>query len=233
LGVYSEEIDMCGDVNNSGRSRSRLCLLAASSFSLILAISPTMVGAATAGTAILRIEEDWEIVLTDPVDDLQVPQFHTVMSPYAGQDSTYFQVSWNYRDEPDFQAGGLQLQVWSGEDHYASRDVDAGGLSSSAETVSWTQSLALDSNHLTFAVSNGHSSSWGDFGGESMTVRLNRAMHSLDNYSTDISAAGSWVTYGTNRVVRLQISAVRIYDENGLLSQSNSPRVIYQYEGGD
>jgi hypothetical protein len=43
------------------------------------------------------------------------------------------------------------------------------------------------------------------------------------------------VTYGTNRVVRLQISAVRIYDENGLLSENNSPRVIYEYadEGGD
>lgn len=213
----------------------RLGIASGVAFTSLACLTPTILGATEIepGGGIIRVEEDWEIILLEPGDDLHVPQFHTVMSPYQSQNATYFQVSWNYREEPDFQPGGLQLQAWGGDDYFGGRDVDIGGLSRDAETVTWTQSLSVDLTDLTFAITNGHSSSWGSFGGESMTVRLPRAMHSLSGYSTNVSAQGSWITYGSNRVVRLQITEVRTYNEEGLVSRNSTPRVVYQYQDGE
>lgn len=182
----------------------------------------------------VRVEEDWELDLNEPEREVCSPQFHTVMSPYGTLNALYFQVTWNYRELPDVAEGGLQLQVWGGQDSFASRDAGEGFLSHDAETVTWTSVLSTDSSHVTYSIENGFSTSWGSFGGEAMRVRTARPLSSLSGYSTDVTAANSWITFGSNRVNRLRIKEIRTYAGDGtLLSRNVSERVIYQYSDSE
>ena len=63
----------------------------------------------------MRVEEDWEVVLNDPGEDIDAPQFHTIISPFANLDSFHLQVCWNYRETPEFRPGGMQLIAWLGD----------------------------------------------------------------------------------------------------------------------
>lgn len=183
--------------------------------------------------AVIRIEEDWRIVLNEPGMEVSSPQFHTVMSPYGSLSGLYFQVTWNYRELPDFSQGGLQLQVWSGDENFATRDAGEGELSNDAETVTWTSVLETDGATVTFSVENGHSSSWGSFGGESMRVRTNKPVHSLGNYSTNISRSNSWIEFGSNRVTTMVITEVRAYGADGLLWTDSSQHTVFAIPNDD
>src|SRR5262245_5177887 len=111
--------------------------------------------------AVTHIEEDWELVLNEPNNSKDSPQFHTVMSPVGNLDGFFAQVVWNYRELPDFQAGGLQLQSWNGEDLLRTRTVSTRELSTSAESITWTQSLDTDGSTLSFELKDGESTTWG------------------------------------------------------------------------
>lgn len=181
----------------------------------------------------MRIEEDWQLVLNDPRTAVTAPQFHTVMSPAASMNGLYFQVTWNYRELESFSDGGLQMQIWNGESDFASREVGSQPLSVSAETVSWTSRMSTDTARVTFSIVNGHSSSWGGFGGESMTVRTAKPIANLGTYDPSISVENSWITFGSNRVQSLVLRAIRKYDgEGNLISEDVNPRVIYQNSDG-
>jgi hypothetical protein len=183
---------------------------------------------------IARIEEDWELDVNEPASESCSPQFHTVMSPYASLNGLYFQVTWNYHELPEVVEGGLQLQVWGGDSDFATRDAGDGYLSNDAERVTWTAALSTDNSHVTFAIENGFSQSWGSFGGESMRVRTPRPLADLHSYNVDLTTASSWITYGSNRVNRLVLKEVRKYAEDGtLLSQDTQERVIYQTSEDD
>ena len=58
---------------------------------------------------VVRVEEDWMLVLNEPDGNVDSPQFHTVMSPFSDASSFFAQVLWNYRETPDFVTGGVQL----------------------------------------------------------------------------------------------------------------------------
>jgi hypothetical protein len=60
---------------------------------------------------VVRVEEDWELDVNEPNDDTTAPQFHTVMSPMPDLASYHAQTLWNYRETPDFVAGGVQLHT--------------------------------------------------------------------------------------------------------------------------
>lgn len=209
----------------------RYRLLACTLGALVLAApARTIVASDSSVPPVVRVEEDWELDVNEPRSEVCSPQFHTVMSPYATLDGLYFQVTWNYHELPDVTEGGLQLQVWGGDSDFASRDAGQGYLANNAERVSWTAVLSTDHNHVTFGIENGFSQSWGTFGGESMRVRTQRPLSNLSSYSTDVTAANSWITYGSNRVNRLVLKEVRKYAEDGtLLSQDTSEHVIYEY----
>ena len=96
--------------------------------------APWAGGAQTIPT-VVRVEEDWCLVLNEPFQGQTTPQFHTVMSPYGHAETAYAQVSWNYRELPDFAAGGLQLQAWGPDFELGFRDDRQDTLSTDAETV--------------------------------------------------------------------------------------------------
>jgi hypothetical protein len=178
---------------------------------------------------VVRVEEDWMLVLNEPDGNVDSPQFHTVMSPFGDAGSFYAQVLWNYRETPDFVAGGVQLQSYEGESLIRRRSMEYGQLSSTAETITWTQSLTTDGVALSFEVTNGQSTTWGTFG-TNMRISSDANLPDLNGYSPDVSARQSSVTYGGNRVNVMSISQVRYYGASGLLWVDDTPRVVFELE---
>ena len=61
---------------------------------LFLLMSPPAQAEGENPPAIIRIEEDWILILNEPNDAMFAPQFHTVMSPFNDLESVYLQVIW-------------------------------------------------------------------------------------------------------------------------------------------
>ncbi len=178
--------------------------------------------------AVMRIEEDWMLVLNEPNDTVESPQFHTRMSAFPGLESYYAQVVWNYRELPEFTPGGLQLQSWHAETRIRSRTVRFEALSTAAETITWTQALETDGLMLSFEIFNGQSTTWGAFGRD-MRIDEDAAIPDLSQYTTDASMRNSWITFGSNRVDLWAITEVRYYDADGnLLRTDTQPKIVYE-----
>lgn len=199
----------------------------------VLVVALPIVGSEDESEPILRIEQDWKLVLNEPDQSVNAPQFHTVMSPFGDLDSVYAQVTWNWRELPDFAPGGLQIQGWCGDECPLHKDFSSNELSTTAETLRWTQAIETDGTVLTFEVINGQSVTWGAFGGHSLQIRGTAPIAALNNYNTDVSAANSVITYGSNRVQSLVITEVRYYGANGLLGVDSVPTVVHQGEQAD
>jgi len=179
---------------------------------------------------VLRVEEDWLLVLGIPDGAVVSPQFHSAMSPYGHVDSIYAQATWNYRSEPDFDPGGLQVQVWDGDALLKSKNVVEEPMDSDAETITWTQVMETDGEFLLFGVLDGSSTSWGTFGGWETTIVGRKYIPDLSGYSTSVSVANSWITYGSNRVEKLVITEVRYYgeDDDDPLWVDTAPKVVFE-----
>ncbi|MBI3469118.1 MAG: hypothetical protein HY000_39440 [Planctomycetes bacterium] len=175
---------------------------------------------------ILRVEEDWVLVLNEPKSNINSPQFHTVMSPFDHLSSYYGQVTWNYWELPSFTAGGLQMQIWNGDNCVRRTAPESRVLSTAAETITWTQVLETDGADLSFSIENGSSSTWGTFLGFRAYTNANVA--NLSGYSTSVSVDNSLISYGSNRVVSLVITEVRKYDATGLVSVDQVDKVVFQ-----
>ena len=175
---------------------------------------------------VLTVEEDWVLVLNQPDQTVDSPQFHTVMSPFADLDDFYAQVVWNYREVPNFVAGGLQLQIWKGADLVQSKIGREDQLSTAVEVITWTQVLSVDSGTLQFRIQDGQSSTWGSFG-DGLVLNNPAYILNLNDYRTDTSVQNSCVTYGANRVALLAISEVRRYGASGLQSTEQEPKIVY------
>ena len=181
--------------------------------------------AAPVSDPVIRVEEDWELVVNEPNDNTKAPQFHTVMSPFGDLNSFYAQTLWNYREAPNFVAGGVQLASYDGETLIRQRSIEYGTLSTSAETITWTQALQTDGTVLTFSILDGVSTTWGAFGRD-MYISSQAYLAQLNGYAPEVSAANSCVTYGSNRVQSLTIKRVRYYGASGLLYVDNTERVV-------
>lgn len=178
---------------------------------------------------VIRVEEDWKLILNEPDDGVDSPQFHTVMSPYGDVDSTYAQVLWNYRETPDYREGGVQLQCYDGDYLLRRRSIEYGQLSTRAEAITWTQALETTGLEIIFEVFNGSSDTWGSFGHD-MRISSEVSVAGLSNYDPKVSQENSCITYGSNRVDKLVITEVRYYGEDGLIAVESAERVVFDIE---
>jgi hypothetical protein len=195
----------------------------------LLLICPLLL--AEGSVNVTRVEEDWEVVLNQPNLNVNAPQFHTVCSPYGTQGGLYLQVCWNYRDYSEFAPGGLQLITWLGDWCVGKKSFRGDQLSTFAETISWTQAIQTNGSLLTFEILNGHSQTWGDFGGSEISLSGPVEVSHLNGYRTDFSVDNSWISYGANRVNLLRIKEVRKYDANGnLISRDATPRIVFELQ---
>jgi hypothetical protein len=193
----------------------------------ILASGP-LAGMAYAQEAVpvVIVREHWAIHLNEPDNGLESPQFHTIMSPVGNTDNQYFQVTWNYRDYPDFTSGGAQLTAWSGEELTRTRNIREEPLSASAETVRWVQEIEVKENALSFAITYGASTSWGSF--ISSKEQVSTTLTDLSGYSPEVSVNNSCITYGDNRVEALVLWRVEYVDGAGnVIATDDTTRYVF------
>ena len=196
----------------------------------VLMVSATPAVWASPHGTVIRVEEDWVLVLNQPDDAVTAPQFHTVMSPFGSLDAVFAQVTWNYRELPDFTAGGLQIQAWNGGSFIVERSFGSNKMSDKAETVSWTQELETNGSQLSFTIRDGQSTTWGSFGypANNMKIQGTFGITDLNGYDPDMSSGYSGISFGSNRVQKLVLNEVRYYDASGLLWVDSAPRVVFQ-----
>ncbi len=179
-------------------------------------------------TPVMRVEEDWELVVAEPDLETTAPQVTCVVSPTDGLDGYYASIELNHQTQPDFSSGGVHLQTWAGEEPLDTEgSTEQGLLSLESETVRWTQSMQLVGSALKFAV-EGDSATWGHFGGGGeLRATVGTTLSSLNDYRPDTSVAHSGVGLASNRVTRLVLKEVRYYSAQGLLLRDTTERVVY------
>jgi hypothetical protein len=194
---------------------------------VVLAALASMAWAQTSG--IVRIEEDWEMVIGVPSANSDAPQVTCLISPLGNVDSYHATFIVNHHDVPSFVAGGLQLQVWNGEKLVASkRFPNQAVLAQPGETIRWTQVMRMTPDGLVFEVVAGTSQTWGAFGDEntlSLTVPMTPS--DLSGYDPDVSVHQSGVSYAANRVQSLVLKRVRAYSAAGTSVEDTTSRVVH------
>ena len=181
---------------------------------------------------IVRIEEDWELVIREPEPNTEAPQVTCVISPVGHIDGLYSVFDLNLRHNPDYAAGGIQIQLWSGTDTLSSSSSNRGVLlQTPGETITWTQVMKLQDGDLSFQVISGSSQTWGSFGGgPKLLVSHASGLESLSGYDSAVSVANSGIGYSGHRVSSLILKKVRVYAESGESVEDAVPKVVHQHE---
>ena len=186
---------------------------------------------ALAGPVSYRIEEDWELVVGTPDPGLHAPQIITAMSSTLELADVHAVFEVNHTSLPAFTAGGLQMQVWSGDYLLQYKNSSkTGSLATVGETVRFTQVMKLFSGKVEFEINNGSSTTWGSFGTSGiLKASLDTNQVDLSNYSPDTSVQNSYVGYAKHCVQKLALKEVRYYDKFGVLMQRDTTeRVVHQ-----
>jgi hypothetical protein len=177
---------------------------------------------------IVRVEEEWELKVATPDPGSDAPQITCVFSPIGDISSLYAVFEVNQRSLPSFSPGGMQLQLWYGDTPLVRTDAEATGVfHESDETVTWTQLLEVSGDQLRFAVVDGHSETWGDFGGDELKIDLPIGLANLNQYDPQVSVRHSAVGYASNRVKSLTLKRVRIVARTGETAEDTTVRVVH------
>jgi hypothetical protein len=163
----------------------------------------------------VRIEQDWELDLGTPDPAQPTPQVAVQIDPYPNS-STSAVLLLNYQDTPNFQSGGMQLQLWNQNVSLGTSTI-AGGqtLGTSGEKITWTQYLRVSGNQLNFGISGGQFPTWGQPASDQSAVSTTTDLTSFSGYSTNDSVSKSTILLGSSAVGCLKITAVRKYDAAG------------------
>ena len=175
-----------------------------------------------------RVEEDWELVVTTPETNSNSPQITVAMSPLASDESEYVTFEINHRSQPDYGIGGLHLLAWNGNFFVLDSAHTQSGvqLNTADEVITWTQSLELSGGSLTYAVTNGSSTTWGAFGNGELSVTVDSQCQTLNSYSPQNSIASTGVGFGANRVASLTLKRVRYFTPAGAVEVTLDHNVL-------
>jgi hypothetical protein len=178
---------------------------------------------------IVRVEEDWEMVVSEPDPDTDGPQVTCIISPFGGIGGIHANFELNLRSLPHFVPGGLQLQLWYGEyPLYHGESQHTAVMSTPGETVRWTQAMNLSGGLLVFEVLNGDSVTWESFGGLGhLRLVVPTGMEDLSGYSPGVSVASSGIGYAGNRVQSMVLRRVRLITADGEVLQDDTPRYVH------
>src|SRR5262249_5829652 len=120
-------------------------------------------------------------------------------------------------------------QAWSGDTMLSSSTKGTAQLSTTGETVTWTQTMKLNSGTISFAIDSGRSTTWGRFGqGQQLnaTCSFTTSLTSLAGYSPSTTVTNSGVGWEANRVTSMTIVEVRYYAGGKLLLRDTTQRPI-------
>ncbi len=88
--------------------------------------------------------------------------------------------------------------------------------------------MSLSAGKLWFEVTHGHSTAWGDFGGQGhLKTGVDSALSHFHHYSPAVSVKYSRVGYAKNRVKRMVLQQVRYYSDEGLVATDTQERIVH------
>jgi len=180
-------------------------------------------------TSIVRVEEDWELILDEPDSNSAAPQTTCVFTPDGSVNSVHATFEINYQGLPKFVAGGLRLQIWDGEIPIESQKFPNDSvMATRGEIVRWTQTMRIHNSQLVFEVTNGTSTTWGKFGGEGyLKANVNTSKLDLNNYDVAACVKNSGIGYARNQVKSLLIKKVRMYTADGRVIEDDTLRDVH------
>ena len=168
---------------------------------------------------VVRIEEDWELEISEPDAQLDAPQVSILMFPFGDEHDAFFQLDLNHASLPIFSSGGLQVSAVVDDQLIQSSRINASeSLQSDQETITWTQAFLKTNAGVQFGIISGNSETWGDFSGPESAVFLSfneAGQASLNGYRPEQSLNNSGVTFAGNRVVSLKLKKLRVYGSQG------------------
>ena len=165
---------------------------------------------------IVRVEEDWKLVVATPEITSNSPQIVCAMSPSGGDESDYMAFELNHQSQPGYATGGLHLHAWDSDHLLGSvHSQSSVSMNHHQETVQWTQTMSLSDGLLTYEVVQGSSDTWGTFGAGELKVAVQTTLGNLNGYNVETSLSGSGVGFGANRVTSLELKTVRLVTSSG------------------
>lgn len=201
---------------------------------LVLNLLDATDACAAAPNGTTAIQQDWRVELYTVSNPERVtcPLF---VSAFALPNlTTLFQVTWNHRDLPELEQGGIQLQAYRWGDLIQAVDISTpvwrDKLNHNNEVVTWTQGMHREGMSHVFTVKNIKGTSWGTIT-EKYSVRRTYLHYAptLEGYSVNAIKENSGIIMGTNRFKNLAITETRFYNDAGdLLGRDTNDYVIFQ-----
>lgn len=207
----------------TGRHHGRLVVALAAAF---LVLGGTTL-ADDDGPKVVRVEEDWELVVGDPDPGLSSPQVVTQMAIEGKKGDWSFQFHVNFRiDSPD--GGGIELQASQDSTPQVTLPSKTTvALAGRNEVIKWTQYLERKGTEVKFGITKASSQTWGDFGGAEAEITVKAPSQKLDDYSAAYSQQNSGIVFGAPDVASLVLVQTRkVYADNSVKTDV-TPRAVY------
>lgn len=176
------------------------------------------------------VEEDWEIQIGTPDPDGEAPQIITAMSSTDRLEDVHAILEMNHATLPDYQAGGMSLQIWSsGTNLHYMVHPHKDKLHVENEVLTYTMTMKIKDGLIRFEVKNGTASSWGAYGIGGFYRTVTTPQTEFTQYSPETSVKFSRVGYAKHRVKKFFLKESRTYDANGnLISRDTTDRIVHE-----
>lgn len=184
---------------------------------------------------LVRIEEDWVVLIKNPDHKIASPQVLICMTPDGQFLADYALLEINHGSRPDWLAGGIQLQGWKGVANVSLFNCPKTAvLDRGYDRIKFTTSIeAKGDGYTTFAIKNGKSKTWGTFGTTSTTpiqVRVPSTRTDLTGYSRTHSVKQTHVTHGAHRVTMMYQRRVRYYFSDGTAQVDDAYKILHRFQ---
>jgi hypothetical protein len=195
---------------------------------IALAAAVAMSGEAAAQVA--YVEEDWVVEIGVPDPDGHAPQIITAMSSTDRLEDVHALFELNHSTLPDYQAGGMALQIWSsGSNLHYMVHPKKGTLDCENEVITYKMTMKVTGGVIRFEIKDGDSCTWGtDWGIGGFWRQVPTAQTSLPLYSPETSAKFSRVGFAKHCVKKFYMKESRTYDALGqLITRDTTERVVH------
>lgn len=195
-----------------------------SRFALILAASVFTGHALAADT--YTVEEDWELHLDTPNLTKNTPQW---LTHFRIDGDTFILTTFNYREFPAHDPGGIQMQLWDAGNLVDTVDVTLNSLDVSGDVVKWTHVYTIKGGKtLEMKLTGVSSQTWGEKIINENIIQDPASVSTFNTYDSANSIAESHINYGRNAVLWFGITKTTSYDDHARPIRSDStPRVVY------
>jgi len=201
------------------------------SVSVVLGLFALGVMTDTASAQPVYIEEDWEVIIGTPDPDGHAPQIITAMSSTDRLEDVHAIFEINHSTLPNYQAGGMALQIWSSGTNLAYMvHPQQGTLHHQDEVITYKMTMRVSNGVIKFEIKDGDSTTWGtNWGIGGFERQVSTSQTALVNYSPLTSVKFSKVAFAKHRVKKFALKESRTYGPNGvLLTRDTTERIVHQ-----